>query len=104
MLSLKPFGLMKDFSQEMFSTSSCHSAFLKHPLLPFSLLSETGRMQGVNEDYWQLYRVWNHFVSAEVLLEGEVCRRVCSFVWGYVQKNTSMKYQTPFKSRLYFKV
>lgn len=60
---------MKDFSQEMFSTSSCPPGFLKHHLPSFDLSSETGRMQGVNEDYWQLYRVWNHFVSAEVLLE-----------------------------------
>lgn len=82
MLSLKLLGLVKDFSQEMFSTSSCPPGFLKHPLLPFSLLSESGRMQGADEGYWQLYRVWNHFVSAEVLLEGGVCRRVCGSVWG----------------------
>lgn len=82
MLSLKLFGLVKDFSQEMFSTSICPPGFLKNHFLSFSLLSKTRRMQGVNEDYWQLYRVWYHFVSAEVLLEVGVCRRACGSVWG----------------------
>lgn len=68
-LSLKLLCLMKDFSQEMSSISSCPPGFLKNHLPSFNLTSETGRMQDVNEDYWQLYRVWNHFVSAEVLLE-----------------------------------
>lgn len=82
MLSLKLLGLVRDFSQEMFSTSNCLSGFLKHHLPSFSFLSKTGRMQGVNEVYWQLYRVWNHFISAEVLLEVGVCGRVCGSVWG----------------------
>ena len=35
-------------------------------------LPQTGSVQGLNEDYWQLDRIWDSFVSAEVLFEAGI--------------------------------
>lgn len=79
MLFLKLLGLVKAFSQELFSTSSCPSGFLKHHLLSFNLLTQNWKNVGCK---LRLYRIWNRFVSAEVLLEVGVCsRRAFVSVW-----------------------
>lgn len=38
----------------------------------FMCLPQTGSVQGLNEDYWQLDRIWDSFVSAEVLFEAGI--------------------------------